>query len=98
MLHPTAETTFIGLIDQAHQSYAIKDSKNPIALTMIYNPNAAPEYGSFKWALFGHLSYLGFSGSTSVCIKQCWYLCKASVRVSPSCTPVESGWTPAEGT
>jgi hypothetical protein len=78
LLYPTAETTFIGLIDQAHQFYAIKDSKNPITLTMIYNPNAAPKYGSFNWASFGHLSYLVFSGSTSVCIKQCRYLCKAS--------------------
>ena len=78
MLYPTAETTFIGLIDQARQFDAIKDSENPIALTMIYNPNAAPKYGSFKRALFGHLSHPVFSGSTSVCIKQCWYLCKAS--------------------
>jgi hypothetical protein len=57
MLYPTAKTTFIGLIDQARQFDAIKDSENPIALTMIYNPNAAPKYGSFKRALFGHLSY-----------------------------------------
>jgi Ty3 transposon capsid-like protein len=27
-----------------------------------------------------------------------WYEWAATVRVSPSCTPVESGWTPAEGT
>ena len=45
---------------------------------MIYNPNAAPKYGSFKWVLFGHLSHPVFAGSTSVCIKQCWYLCKAT--------------------
>src|SRR5271156_6613684 len=47
MLYPTVATTFFGLIDQARQFDAIKDSEGPIAPTMIYNPNAAPKYGSF---------------------------------------------------
>ena len=38
----------------------------------------APKYDSFKQVLFSHLSHPVFAGSTSVCIKQCWYLCKAS--------------------
>jgi len=78
MLYPTVATTFFGLIDQARQFDAIKDSEGPIAPTMIYNPNAAPKYGSFKRALFGHFSHPVFAGSNSVCIKQCWYLCKVS--------------------
>ena len=78
MVYPTAATTFFGLIHQARQFDTIKDSEDPIALTMMYNPNAAPKYGSFKRALFGHLSHAVFAGSTSVCIKQCWYLCKVS--------------------
>ncbi|KAF8221629.1 hypothetical protein L208DRAFT_1089688, partial [Tricholoma matsutake] len=50
----------------------------PVALALIYNPNAKPKYCGFKRALFGHLSCLVFSGSTSISIKQFWYLCKAS--------------------
>jgi hypothetical protein len=78
MLYPTAATTFSGLINQAHPFDAIKDCEGPTALTLIYNPNAAPKYGGFKRALFGHLGRSVISSSTSVCIKQCWYLCKAS--------------------
>jgi len=78
MLYPTAATTFVSLIDQARQFDAINDSEGSIAVTMIYNPKATPKYGSFKQALFGQLSHPVFAGSTSVCIKQCWYLCKAS--------------------
>ena len=78
MVYPTAATTFSGLIDQARSFNAIKDSEGPIALTMMYNPNVAPKYGSFKRALFGHLSHPVFSGSSSICIKQCWYPCKSS--------------------
>jgi hypothetical protein len=78
MLYPTAETTFSGLIIHARPFDAIKNCKGPTALSLIYNPHAAPKYGTFKWATFGHLSGSIFSDSTSICIKQCWYLCKAS--------------------
>jgi len=80
MLYPTAETTFSGLIVHARSFDAIADCKGPIGLSLIYNPQAAPNYGSFKRAIFGHLSGSIFpdSESTSICIKQCWYLCKAS--------------------
>jgi hypothetical protein len=78
MLYPTAETTFSSLIIHARPFDAIKDCEGPSGLSLIYNPNAVPKYGSFKRASFGHLSCPIFSGSTSVCIKQCWYLCKAS--------------------
>jgi hypothetical protein len=79
MLYPTAETTFSGLIINARPFDAIKDCKGPTGLSLIYNPHAAPKYGAFKRASFGHLSSPIFSGgSTSVCIKQCWYLCRAS--------------------
>ena len=80
MIYPTADTKFSNLIIQARTFEAIKDCKGPSRLSLIYNPQAALKYGSFKRASFGHLSSSIFSGSesTSVCIKQCWYLCKAS--------------------
>ena len=56
----------------------MKDSEGPTGLTLTYNPNALSKYGSFKKALFGHLSHAIISKSTAVCIKQCWYLDKAS--------------------
>jgi hypothetical protein len=77
-LYPTAPTTFRSLITQARQFDAVKDCKGPTTLTLIYNPNAAPKYGAFKKALFGHLGHPVISDSTSVCIKECWYTCKAS--------------------
>ena len=45
---------------------------------LINDPNATPKYGGFKMALFSHLGHPVISDSTSVCIKQCWYLCKVS--------------------
>ena len=78
MLYPTAETTFSSLINLARPFDAIKDCEGPTATTLIYSPNAVPEYGGFKRALFGHSSHPIISHSTSVCIKQCWYQCKAS--------------------
>jgi hypothetical protein len=80
MVYPTSETTFSGLIAHARTFDAIKDCSGPTRLSLIYNPQAALKYGSFKRASFGHMSSSVFSGSesTSVCIKQCWYLCKAS--------------------
>lgn len=78
MLYPTATMTFSSLISQARSFDAIKDCEGPTALTLIYNPNATPKYGGFKRVLFGHLSCPVISSSTSICIKQCWYSCKAS--------------------
>ena len=79
-IYPTADTNFSLLISHAHTFEAIKDCKGPTRLSLIFNPQAAPKYGSFKRASFGHLGGSIFPGSesTSVCIKQCWYLCKAS--------------------
>jgi len=79
-LYPTAPTTFSGLIGQARPFDAIKDCDGPTTLMLIYNPNAAPKYGGFKKALFGHLSrpVISDSTSSSVCIKQCWYTSGAS--------------------
>ena len=57
---------------------AIKDCEGLTALTLIYNPNAVLKYGGFKRALFGHSNHPVISHSTSICIKQCWYQCKAS--------------------
>lgn len=80
MIYPTADTNFFNLIMHARTFDAIKDCNGPTRLSLIYNPQAAPKYGSFKKAIFGHLSHSVFSDSesTSVCIKQCWYICKAS--------------------
>jgi hypothetical protein len=78
MLYPSAATTFSSLINHARAFDAIRDCEGPTPLTLIYNPNAAAKYGGFKKALFGHLSRPVFTDSTAVCIKQCWYLCKAS--------------------
>lgn len=80
MIYPTAETNFSSLILHARTFDAMNDCKGPTRLSLIFNPQAAPKYGSFKRASFGHLSSSIFPGSesTSVCIKQCWYLCKAS--------------------
>lgn len=45
---------------------------------LVYNPSATAKYGGFKKALFGHSSLPIIAGSTAICIKQCWYMCKAS--------------------
>ena len=45
---------------------------------LIYNSNATPKYGAFKRAFFGRLSRPVIANSNAVCIKQCWYTCKAS--------------------
>jgi hypothetical protein len=74
----TATTSFSSLINKARSFDAVKDCECPATLTLIYNPNAASKYGGFKRAQFGHLSCAVFSNSSSVCIKQCWYACKAS--------------------
>src|SRR5271168_3480138 len=80
MIYPTAGTNFSSLIIHARTFEAMKDCKGPTRLALIFNPQAAPKYGSFKRASFGHLGHSIFpgSGSTSVCFKQCCYLCKAS--------------------
>ena len=77
-LYPTAAMTFTSLISQARPFDAIRDCEGPTTLTLIYDPNTTPKYGGFKMALFGHSGRPVISDSTSVCIKQCWYLCKAS--------------------
>ena len=77
-LYPTAATTFTSLISQACPFDTIRDCEGPSTLMLIYDPNATPKYSSFKMALFGHSGCPVISDSTSVCIKQCWYLCKAS--------------------
>jgi Alpha-kinase family len=78
MVYLTAPTTFSSLIGQARSFDAIKDCKQAISTALIYNPHASPKYGSFKRAFFGRLSIPVIADSTSVCIKQCWYLCKSS--------------------
>jgi hypothetical protein len=80
IIYPTADTKFSSLITHAGTFNAINDCKGPTRLSLVYNLGAALKYGAFKRASFGHLSFSIFSGSesTSVCIKQCWYLCKAS--------------------
>ena len=77
-LYQTAPTTYIGLINHARPFDAIKDCEGPTTLTLIYNPNATPKYGAFKRAFFGHLGHPVLADSNAVCIKQCWYKCKAS--------------------
>jgi hypothetical protein len=71
-------TTFFSLIIRASPFDAVQDCETPTNLALIYNPNTTPKYGSFKRAFMGRLSLPIIADSTSVCIKQCWYLCKAS--------------------
>jgi len=78
MLYPTAMTTFSNLINHACSFDAIRDCEGPTPVMLVYNPSMVVEYGGFKKALFGHSSLPIFMDSTAICIKQCWYLCKAS--------------------
>lgn len=78
MLYPMAVMTYSGLVSQVCPFNTVKDCKRPVKLAVIYNHNANPKYGGFKRALFGHLSLPIITGSISICIKKCWYLCKAS--------------------
>jgi hypothetical protein len=77
-VYPTAMISFSSLVNQACPFDAIRDSEGPTSLTLIYNSNAPSKYGSFKKALFGHLSHAIIGNSSAVCIKQCWYLDKSS--------------------
>jgi hypothetical protein len=78
MLYPTAMTTFSSLVNHARSFDAIRDCEGPTPVMLVYNPSAVAKYGGFKKALFGHSSLPIFMDSTAICIKQCWYLCKAS--------------------
>jgi hypothetical protein len=78
MLYPSAAMTFSSLINHARAFNAIRDCEGPTPLMLIYNPNTTAKYGGFKKVLFGHSSRPIFTGSTAVCIKQCWYRCMAS--------------------
>ncbi|KAF8234787.1 hypothetical protein L208DRAFT_1165412, partial [Tricholoma matsutake] len=77
MLYPMAMTTFSSLISHTHSLDAIRDCEGPTSVMLIYNPSVTAKYGGFKKALFGHLSLPISTGSTAICIKQCWYMCKA---------------------
>jgi Alpha-kinase family len=53
--------------------HAVDDCQGPITGSLIFNPNAPSNFGSFKKATMGHTNCRVVGSSVSVCIKQCWY-------------------------
>ena len=80
MIYPASSTTFASLVATAKPFSAIADCEVPAKADLLFDPGALLKYGGFKRATFGHTSgfTLNRSGSAHVCIKQCWYECKAT--------------------
>jgi hypothetical protein len=53
---------------------ATQESTGPKMATLMYDPCAKLIYGAFKRASFGRLDEAVFGDTTSVVIKQCWYM------------------------
>jgi len=58
----------------AHAFDAIGDCSGSLAVTLLYNSKAKPKYGAFKQAIFGYFDNPVLWNSTSVAIKQSFYI------------------------
>ena len=74
MAYPTANITFSELVAHARAFDAIRDCSGALAITLIYNLKGKPKYGAFKQAIFGYLDRPVLWTSTSVAIKQRFYI------------------------
>ena len=73
-MYPTASVTFSELVTHARTFDAVGDCSGSLEFTLMYNLRAKPKYGAFKQTVFGYLDRPALWNSTSVAIKQCFYL------------------------
>jgi len=73
-VYPTEIITFSELVAHARPFDAIGDSSGSLAVTLMYNSKGKPKYGAFKQATFGYLDCPVLWNSTSVAIKQSFYM------------------------
>ena len=73
-VYPTANTTFSELVAQPRAFDAIGDCSGSLDFTLMYSLKAKPKYGAFKQAIFGYVDRPALWNSTSVAIKQCFYM------------------------
>jgi hypothetical protein len=78
LVYPVSLITFGALISNPSAFNALTHGSAPLRAELIFNPSGRATYGGFKRAAFGHSNVPIFGDSTHVCIKQCWYQCKAS--------------------
>jgi hypothetical protein len=74
VVYPTANVTFSELVNHARAFDAIGDCSGSLSFTLMYNSRAKPKYGAFKQAIFGYVDRPVLWNSTSVAIKQCFYI------------------------
>jgi hypothetical protein len=73
-VYPTANITFPELVMHARAFDAIGDCSGSLVVTLLYNSKAKPKYGAFKQAIFGYFDNPVLWNSTSVAIKQSFYI------------------------
>jgi hypothetical protein len=73
-VYPTANVTFSEFVTHARAFDAIGDCSDSLAFTLMYNLRAKPKYGAFKQAIFGYIDRPALWNSTTVTIKQCFYI------------------------
>jgi hypothetical protein len=73
-VYPTAYITFSELVMHARAFDAIGDCSGSLDITLMYSSKPKPKYGAFKQAIFGYFDCLVLWSSTSVAIKQSFYL------------------------
>ena len=77
-MYPTANISFYELVTHARPFDAIGDCAGSLEITLLYNPKAKPKYGAFKQAIFGYFDQPVLWNSTSVAIKQSFYVSLSS--------------------
>ena len=74
IVYPTAYITFSELVTHARGFDAIRDCPGALDIALLYNLRAKPKYGAFKQTIFGYFDRPALWSSTSVAIKQCFYM------------------------
>jgi hypothetical protein len=74
VVYPTADITFSELVTHARTFDAIGDCPGSLAVTLMYNSKGKPKYGAFKQTVFGYFDRPVLWNSTSVAIKQSFYI------------------------
>jgi hypothetical protein len=74
IIYPTAYITFLELVANARPFDAVRDCLGAQEITLMYNLRAKPKYGAFKQAIFGYFDRPALWSSTSVAIKQTFYI------------------------
>ena len=73
-IYPTANITFSELVTHAPAFDAIGDCSSSVTITLLYNSKAKPKYRTFKQTIFGYFYQPVLWNSTSVAIKQSFYV------------------------